>query len=790
MGTLFIIILVLLIIFIIIYAITKQEQKKGELVDIDDIVAGYEFNADLWASTSLEALNHHGVKVSHTPENELQDFGDGKRSHGVWLPFSHDMQTKQPTKAELIELEFLKKFRKAYESDLSHDQKYEIISSLFEEYNDLPSKLHATDWYLWDLMEIPGMSTSISEVLHFEGIKSKQDVKMASDKELLNIPGIGNNRLRQIRAYFSKDTTNRLSKTKDENYKKKTTEPIEIDISRAQKIHLPKLKYERSPDPADSVKQDWDEYNSITRNAQFHYNTKRYQKAKEEWLKIYNWYHRDEKYYTHLLKTYRKLIDTEIKKKRYNETLMYLNEFFEKCSNHTNTDIKNYNHVVSQLNKLNQDTKLPLKELISIVEPDFCIDSKEIALIQESKKPRGFKFEFSGDTSVLELKSLSDFLPVSLPHIQFDNKSIRYKEINSIPSILNNTYRFRESSNLDAFLSSSKELKIHFYNWNFELLGIFDATSYAESHTHLRRIELSSDLSYFLFTIVDKAYFLDSKMNLISIWQVPYKEGFEKRKVEGSTGENTQVKECLKILYLPDKPTKEEIKLAFRKLVIKWHPDRNPNNPEAEERTRQLIQAYEFLSGEDAQRAFDGINKEDYYWVDLSRITKVEVEGMTFELILSIGSGEDWIYGAGLSDDGARIYLGCYSGKIYQINQDGIAEKIYIVPEDKKGDYGMTNPISFVTEYNDRKYILTHWYLYILKDDKLFRYLKIEKGNYKWFKNGFIHQDKKQIVLFDRDGDKKGMLSFKSPILQVCYKDNILLVESTTKVFTFKVNYN
>jgi len=133
MGTLFIIILVLLIIYIISYTITKQKPKKDELVDIDDIVAGYEFNANLWASTSLEALNHHGEIVSHTPENELQHFGDGQRSHGIWLPFTHNMQVKQPSKEELIELEFLKKFRKTYESDLSHDQKYEIISVLFEE---------------------------------------------------------------------------------------------------------------------------------------------------------------------------------------------------------------------------------------------------------------------------------------------------------------------------------------------------------------------------------------------------------------------------------------------------------------------------------------------------------------------------------------------------------------------------------------------------------------------------------------------------------------------------------
>ena len=93
-------------------------------------------------------------------------------------------------------------------------------------------------------------------------------------------------------------------------------------------------------------------------------------------------------------------------------------------------------------------------------------------------------------------------------------------------------------------------------------------------------------------------------------------------------------------------------------------------------------------------------------------------------------------------------------------------------------------------EYNDRKYILTHWYLYILKDDKLVRYIKNEKGNYKWFKKGFIHLNKNQIILFDEDGTKKGELSFKSRIIQVCFKNNILLVESTTRAFTFKLNYN
>jgi hypothetical protein len=139
------------------------------------------------------------------------------------------------------------------------------------------------------------------------------------------------------------------------------------------------------------------------------------------------------------------------------------------------------------------------------------------------------------------------------------------------------------------------------------------------------------------------------------------------------------------------------------------------------------------LSGEDAQRAFDGISKESYYWVDLSKTKRFERNGLSFEITFSIGTGEDWIYGSGISKDGNRIYLGCYSGKLYQVNQNGIAEKIYFVPEGQINNYPLTNPISFVTEYNDRKYILTKWYLYILKDDKLTGYLKNEKGRFRWF---------------------------------------------------------
>lgn len=64
------------------------------------------------------------------------------------------------------------------------------------------------------------------------------------------------------------------------------------------------------------------------------------------------------------------------------------------------------------------------------------------------------------------------------------------------------------------------------------------------------------------------------------------------------------------VLGVSRNATQDEIKKAYRKIAMQYHPDRNPNNKEAEEKFKEAAEAYEVLSDPEKRSRYDQFGHE------------------------------------------------------------------------------------------------------------------------------------------------------------------------------------
>src|SRR3989338_9301369 len=68
-------------------------------------------------------------------------------------------------------------------------------------------------------------------------------------------------------------------------------------------------------------------------------------------------------------------------------------------------------------------------------------------------------------------------------------------------------------------------------------------------------------------------------------------------------------KDYYKILNARENASVDEIKKSYRELAKKYHPDANPNNKSAEEKFKEISEAYYVLSDEKKRREYDNYKK-------------------------------------------------------------------------------------------------------------------------------------------------------------------------------------
>jgi len=118
------------------------------------------------------------------------------------------------------------------------------------------------------------------------------------------------------------------------------------------------------------------------------------------------------------------------------------------------------------------------------------------------------------------------------------------------------------------------------------------------------------------------------------------------------------VKDYYKLLGVDKNSSKDGIKKAYRKLALKYHPDKNKGNKEAEEKFKKINEAYAVLSNDEKRKQYDMFGADGFS----QRFSQDDIfRGFDFSSIFKeFGLGEDIftkIFTGGKGSKGAQLFV-------------------------------------------------------------------------------------------------------------------------------------
>jgi hypothetical protein len=185
-----------------------------------DVAPSLEFHATLQIRTPLWILEHHGELFSGPPSQAPKY---GTEADGIWLPKvawasvgvapppeSSSASDVGPVRPQRY-LPFLKDFRRTVEQPNGIDDKLaglERLSHISSSYAAFWKKLKENipdfpeSFFYMGLADVPGIGPGTARNLYRSGVRTTKELRVASDKDLLKVQGMGQGTLRKVREYF------------------------------------------------------------------------------------------------------------------------------------------------------------------------------------------------------------------------------------------------------------------------------------------------------------------------------------------------------------------------------------------------------------------------------------------------------------------------------------------------------------------------------------------------------------------------------------------------------------